>query len=269
MTAPTETVRKAHCGMCGGERNCEIRGRWGQSGGDQHFQWHTDWYILECRGCEHVFVQTASTNSEDIDHYYNEAGEWDQIHPETTAYWPALGARKRPDWFGPSGAEVPNLGSLDAALSELYGALDADLSFLSGIGIRTCFDVASELLGADPRLNFNQKLDALVQGGHIGAVDRGRLAALVDAGSASAHRGWKPSNSDLNTMMDVLEHFIAQAFVEPHRRKQLDEKVGKLAVPRRQKPASQEKVAAPAIEVGHSSNPAQLAETSVPVIGSE
>ena len=31
---------------------------------------------------------------------------------------------------------------------------------------------------------------------------------LVDAGSAAAHRGWKPSFEDLSTMMDVLEQFV-------------------------------------------------------------
>lgn len=249
MTEEQPKVRKAHCSVCGGERNCEIRGHWTQDGGDQDVQWQTHWYILECRGCEHVFVQTVSTNSEDIYHYVNEMGEEDYDHRETIRYWPARAKRARPEWLHLGGIDVPNVDPLDAALLELYAALENDLHVLAGIGIRTSFDVASELLKIDPDLSFNRKLDALVEYKHIGSVDRDRLATLVDAGSASAHRGWKPSKGDLSTMMDVLEHFIFQAFVEPYRRKQLDEKVGKLRVPRRTKRSTVDVDMIPAPEI--------------------
>jgi hypothetical protein len=108
---------------------------------------------------------------------------------------------------------------------------------LSGIGIRTSFDVAAELLGIDPAKSFEEKLDALVSGEHIGKVDRDRLETLVDAGSASAHRGWVPSADDLDTMMAILEHFVFEAFVAPARRKKLDAKAVemKAKVPARQK----------------------------------
>jgi hypothetical protein len=108
---------------------------------------------------------------------------------------------------------------------------------LSAIGIRTSFDVASELLGVDPNLSFDKKLKELVSLGKIGTVDSDRLSALIDAGSASAHRGWTPTPEDLSTMVDVLEHFVYEAFVGPARRKALDEKAKKLrtTVPTRTK----------------------------------
>jgi len=64
-TKPAETVRKAECSECGGPRNCEIRGRYDDryDDDDSGFSGNVTWYILECRGCEHVFVQTVSTNS--------------------------------------------------------------------------------------------------------------------------------------------------------------------------------------------------------------
>lgn len=232
MVEPSSEARKAHCSACGGTRNCDVRGHWPQNGSDGDYDWHTDWYLLQCRGCEHVFAQTVSTNSEDLVDYYD-GHEEVREYIETEKYWPALAGRSRPDWLRSSGLEVPDVGRLDTSLLELYAALDNDLNVLAGIGIRTSFDVASELLAVDPSKTFAEKLAALVEKGHIGAVDKGRLAALVDAGSASAHRGWRPSSADLDTMMAVLEHFIEQAFVQPHRRKQLDEKVSMLAVPGR------------------------------------
>ena len=93
---------------------------------------------------------------------------------------------------------------------------------LAAIGIRTAYDVASSLLDIDPELPFSQKLDALVASGRIGVLDKERMGILVDAGSASAHRGWRPSPADLATMMDVLEHFVTETFVNPARRAKLD-----------------------------------------------
>ena len=58
--------------------------------------------------------------------------------------------------------------------------------------------------------------------GRIAIDDKGRIEMLVDAGSASAHRGWQPTPSNLSTMMDVLEHFIQESFVAPERRRKLD-----------------------------------------------
>lgn len=221
-------TKKAHCSQCGGERNCDILGHHGESGGDGFFDWHRDWNILRCRGCEHVFVQTVATNSEDYDHYFDEYGQEAVHHDETVAYWPALSRRTVPDWIGRVSAFGEEKLPLKAALDELYGALENDLNTLASIGIRTTFDIASELLGVEPELTFAKKLDKLVDLGHIGVVDRERLAALVDAGSASAHRGWKPSQEDISIMADVLEHFIHAAIVAPEDRKLLDQRAASI-----------------------------------------
>ncbi|WP_420793558.1 DUF4145 domain-containing protein [Roseinatronobacter alkalisoli] len=97
-------------------------------------------------------------------------------------------------------------------MTELYTALDNGLVVLAGIGVRTCFDRVTELVGVDTGLSFARKLGALLEDGRIGATEKEILAALVDAGSAAAHRGWSPSSDDLRTMMDVLEQFIHRTF---------------------------------------------------------
>lgn len=231
--------RKAQCAKCAGERNCDILGHHEIRGSDGYLDWTENWYILQCRGCEHVFCQTSSTNSEDYDHYHDEYGEEAVTYHETLGYWPALLKRKRPEWFEHSSvqSDKDKDGTLSDALKKMYGALDNDLKVLSAIGVRTSFDIASELLGIDASRTFAQKLDDLVSAGHIGTVDRGRIETLIDAGSASAHRGWKPSEDDINVMLDVLEHFIFAAFVEPERRADLDKRAAavKSKVPSRKK----------------------------------
>jgi hypothetical protein len=208
-------------------RNCDIRGHYEQAGEEEEavYWWKTSWYLLQCRGCEHVFVQTISIDSEDIEQSYDSDGETQTEHTESVKYWPALSKRSRPEWMSEFGIDAENVGALDAALIELYQALNNDINMLAAIGIRTCFDIASEILGIDPDQSFKSKLDELVKTGHIGVVDQSRLETLIDAGSASAHRGWRPKSDDLSTMMEILEHFIHDAFVAPYRKKGLDAKV--------------------------------------------
>jgi hypothetical protein len=59
-------------------------------------------------------------------------------------------------------------------------------------------------------------------------LDRQRLETAVEVGNATAHRGWKPTAGDLDTMATVLEDFVFDAFVQPHRRKTLDEEAAKV-----------------------------------------
>jgi hypothetical protein len=221
-------VRKAECGKCGGERNCAILGKHQENHGDENYQEYTEWFMLKCRGCDYVFVQTVSTNSEEYYNSYAEDGSTETTHLESFKYWPALSKRKRPEWMSDYGIDAAEVEALSAAMLELYGALENDLHMLAAIGIRTAYDIASELLGIDSNLTFEKKLDALITSGRIGVLDKDRIETMVDAGSASAHRGWRPSPSDLNTMMDVLEHFVQESFVAPTRKQKLDDDAAKV-----------------------------------------
>jgi hypothetical protein len=231
-----EKILRAECSRCGGRRNCKVQGHFQAKGSNEHYQWWEDWRILQCMGCDYVFVQTISTDSESYGRDENGEIELD----EAVNYWPALAKRKRPEWMSAFGIDVPGVERLDQALVELYGALDNDLVVLAAIGIRTSFDVASDILGIDPSKSFKAKLDELVNEGRIGKADRSRIEVLVDAGSASAHRGWRPAPQDLATMTEILEHFIQDAFVAPHRKKLLDAQAAKMktTVPSRSKKAA-------------------------------
>lgn len=216
------TKLKAYCSNCGGQRNCEIKGHHAERGEDAGgaYEWHTDWYLLVCCGCEHVFAQSVSTNSEEYFQDYDHNGDVFTVHEETIKSWPARAKRPRPEWFQHGSVEtnLKNTLALDASLSELYGALDHDLNVLAAIGVRTSFDIAAEILGVDPDKIFRNKLDEMVEKNLIKDSEREHLDILVDAGSASAHRGWKPSLGDLNTLMETLEAFIYSAFVLPAKR---------------------------------------------------
>lgn len=229
-TSEPITIQKAMCSQCGGERNCDIKGSMVESWDDAAgMVWgQTTWSILQCRGCEHVFCQTIKIFSEDYQHEWDPNAQQDVlVYDEMIAYWPAISKRKSPDWFGPIGF----IGAHDRlydAMRELYVALDNDLVRLASAGVRTAFDIASELLGVNADLPFKEKLDELVASSRINAVDRERLEALTEAGSASMHRGWLPTPSDLSTMVDILEHFVHRTFVAPALEQKLTEKSASL-----------------------------------------
>jgi hypothetical protein len=82
--------------------------------------------------------------------------------------------------------------------------------------MRAVFDCASQLLGADPCQTFADKLKELVVGDKIGGEEKEILSILADAGSATAHRAWKPEDAQIETLMIALEHFLHRAFVLKH-----------------------------------------------------
>jgi hypothetical protein len=93
--------------------------------------------------------------------------------------------------------------------------------------MRTVFDRASELLGIDPEKTFKQKLNDLKVMGHITEKEVKVLTALIDAGSAAAHRGWQPKPKQLDNMITILEAFLHRAFLLEEIGAELDQGVPK------------------------------------------
>lgn len=234
---------KAHCGRCGGTRNCQVKGFHsdGASEEDGSYWWQTDWYLLVCCGCEFSFAQTISTDSETIHHGEDQDGNYSPEPIEEIELWPAKATRKRPEWFQHHRVEgTPRLKkeAINIAMNELYRSLDAGLMVLSSIGIRTAFDAACEALGIESGLQFAKKLKSLVDEGKIRASESEKLSVLIDAGSAAAHRGWEPESEQLDVQMDILEEFIFNSVVLPSREKKKADKIDRLkkAVPPKHKP---------------------------------
>ncbi|WP_309664875.1 DUF4145 domain-containing protein [Tabrizicola sp.] len=233
--------KKAYCGKCNGDRNCEIKGIHRESGSENggDFDWSMAWYLLVCRGCDYTFAQSVATDSESYPDYYDYNNEHCRDYHEMIQTWPATSKRTRPDWFQHYRIEghLVDTIALSSALNELYRALDAELLVLSSIGIRTAFDVASETLGIEPSLPFAKKLVELVASGKILTSQKEKLEILVEAGSASAHRGWQPDADQVDLQMDILEEFIYNCMVLPSRQKKKDDKIAELKKSVPQKPA--------------------------------
>lgn len=214
------------CPDCGSNR-ADVKERHLVNVNTEVYDSHTVYSILECRGCGTVYFKYCHSNSEDQHDYYDHNGEHQTEYIETVRFWPPSSGRKKPEWLDDLKLEDWILGSL---LSDVFTAISNDLDVLAAIGIRTTFDRATELIKIDPGLTFNEKLKALQEEGHITIKELSALKVLVDAGSAAAHRGWRPKAAHLDDMMSILESFLYRTFL-------LTEVAGQLEknVPARQK----------------------------------
>ena len=207
-----EKFEKGHCPRCGANRAdiaAEHKVEF-HDDSDGYFSEVTYYRVLECRGCGEHYFKSTSSNSEDFHSYTNPiTGEIEEEQYEVIHYWPPAAKRRRPEWFD----EIHSKDRiLDSLFRDVYTALSNNLGVLAAIGMRTVFDRASELLGIEPTIPFQQKLTDLTNGDHITDKERKIMESLIDAGSAAAHRGWQPTQKQLDRMMAILEAFLYRAF---------------------------------------------------------
>lgn len=135
----------------------------------------------------------------------------------STTYYPPLNFRNKPTWY-------PDLNEkYKLTLDEVYSALDNTLFYLASTGTRTALDtLIVEAVGDSGR--FEQKISLLCEKGIIDEDEKDLLIAVIDTGSASAHRGFKPDADDMNDMMKITEHIFYQVCIKPIEKKALLDK---------------------------------------------
>jgi hypothetical protein len=218
-------ILRALCPTCKAERNAFIKAEttrpWDDA--ENHERGRVHHRVLECCGCETRYFQEESVSVNDHETYYD--SELDEhVTPEhrTVTLYPRPALRGRPVWAGLLEITDETLGQL---LSETYTVLDYDLRVLAAVGARTTFDRATEVLGIDPAISFNEKLNVLLSVGEIGQGERDTLSTLTDAGNAAAHRGWRPTNQQINLIMSTLEAFLHRCFVMKGAMERLKQKI--------------------------------------------
>lgn len=225
---------KGHCPHCGPNRNANIIGsHTTEHNDDDAGIWVTRHHrLLVCRGCDNPYLQIEEVFSENIDQRQNpDTGEWERYIASTFTYWPPPSRRERPKWFdGLIGID----DTLSSLISDLYGALNADLRVPAAIAARTVFERAAELLSIEPTMSFGEKLTLLVQSGKIGEDDKIQLGILIDAGNAAAHRGWRPTLKQLDDIISLLEAFLHRSLVLDKAAQELKNRIP--AKQKRQKP---------------------------------
>lgn len=205
---------KAHCPRCNGERNCAIHGAlnvpWEWNDDRNAVNGENDHKLLRCLGCEMVFYQLTSWDSEDWDGDYTPTGEF-ELKPVVRVETHPAPERKsaRPDWAWTLSEIDPPLAAI---MDEIYRAREAGGVILPAVGLRTAFDRVTGFLKIDPALTFEEKLK-LVRASYVGEDEAAVLQVVIEAGNAAAHRGWVPAAAEFEKLLTVLEHFIHRAVV--------------------------------------------------------
>ena len=209
--AAGSTTRKGHCPKCADERTSDVvalhKSPWEDR---EQFIWGSqNYYVLRCGGCESVYFQREEFFSEDTEHRFNpQTGEYDECLRPNITHWPLPVPRPTPEWLW----KINDAG-LRNVLEEAYAAANAELFVLAAIGARTALDRAFVLNGAAESVPFVQKISALRQAGVISQEEEKLLNTCTDAGSAAAHRSWRPTPDMLNALLDGVEAFLYRVFV--------------------------------------------------------
>jgi hypothetical protein len=228
VTTPSPVEIKSSCSTCGPKSNAKVVAHhkvyWSDGPVDS---WET-YQIVECFGCNSVSFRHSSWCSEEEQQSYNdETGEIERSYPENILYWPPQpdpSARQKPRYLeAHQGVLDENLRQL---MVDLYTALDQKLNVLAAIGARAVFECSAASLGIGPNSRtFDDKLEALLINGQISSEDRKILATLTDCGNAAAHRGWRPTTNQVNTILDITENFVHRSFILGKEARQLQEVV--------------------------------------------
>jgi hypothetical protein len=156
-------------------------------------------YALKCRGCRDFSIRTEN--------WYHDGfpGEDGDGLSTTVSFQPPRLWRRPPEWLD----ELQDIDAdLHSLLEEVYSAAnDAQVRLLS-MGTRTAVDhLMNVVLGGDYGA-FEEKLSQMRTAGHITEAQKESLQIVIDAGSASSHRGYKPARQLIHAMLMTMEEGV-------------------------------------------------------------
>ncbi|SRR6266436_5542118 len=199
-------VVKAHCNKCLRETNHELYAKKQVSWAGDDMQGQESYEIVICRGCDTVRFRQVSTGSE----IYDEHGNFG----EDVSYFPSAVSRQKPTWLGGTSRFPFEQREIASLLNEVYAAIHEDLRVLAAIGIRTILDMVMTGKVGDVG-PFQAKVSAFEKAGFISPEHGKFLLETIDAGSASAHRGFRPSEENLKLLLDISENLISSIYIFP------------------------------------------------------
>ncbi|HEK3151427.1 TPA: DUF4145 domain-containing protein [Proteus mirabilis] len=206
-------IINAICPACGndsliGKRQCTVHGTVSDSWfDDENSYGETNNYrLLKCNGCQTIFLHITHTNTEDVTFDY----DYENFnYIETYSTYPDYKNKEKiPAWV----VKIQDK-TLRNIMNEMYSARSSNSLILASIGLRTAFDRSSELIGIPADKPFNVKIKLLFEQGEIGSKDMELLSVLTDAGSAAAHRGWKPNEEQFDILLNILQGFVERKIV--------------------------------------------------------
>lgn len=213
-----ENKVKTYCNECFRETNHEIKGdyskkEWDSYGSHNDESFHQiwieyTWQIVECMGCE-----TVSARFEEI---------FSEVDGISEKRYPALIARRKPEWVIDIEDET-----LEVLFDELYIAYAANALFLSTMACRTIIERIMTLKSKSDG-SFKKRLTDLERLKLITESDKGLVETALEAGHASAHRGWSPRETKtMDIVIGIIENLVEKLFILPKLSGELSKQIPK------------------------------------------
>ena len=223
LNGESKQIEKAHCNRCQGDTNHYVQSNFVKKGEDQGglIWWSDDFEILQCCGCDDVTFRRTEYFSEWEDWETGPNGEDIPVLRPRITYFPPAKWRREPRWIDQLSNEDELLGKL---LSEVYSAIHSDSVFLACTGSRALIDRIITLKVGNSG-TFPERLKMLKEKDLITGTDVDVIETALEAGHASAHRGWSAKRNELETVMNIIENLIERIFIVPTGAKDLRPKI--------------------------------------------
>jgi hypothetical protein len=196
---------QAHCNTCLGDRQHAILHEATRQWIDYDPEGHPSfietgtYQMVQCCGCEEIKVKVAIS------------GPYPQDPP---SYFPPAIFRRRPEWMTKLLFASLDGGSqkvLSDLLTELYKGLQNDMPRLSAMGVRAVLE-AVMLDKVGDQGSFLKNVAKFADEGYIAKKQVPRVMSVLDAGSATIHRGFGPSSQDVIAMVNLTENLIESIY---------------------------------------------------------
>jgi len=215
-----QKFRKAHCNTCGGERNHQVlhykRTRWEND--EASITGGTDYETLQCAGCEKVVLRESEWCSEDM-------------NGPVVRFYPPATFRPAPKWLTDFYLEFPpGQDLLHDLLKEIYVAIQNAQPYLAAMGIRALLEQIM-INKVKDNGTFTENLRKFEEAGYVSPLQRQQLETILEAGHAAIHRGYKPLEDDLATLVDLTEVLVQSIYLHGSKVRDLKSKI-----PPRKKP---------------------------------
>ena len=210
---------KSFCNVCGGLRNQHVLHELKTSGSEEieggysgsfSVSWSDTYYMLRCAGCDEVSLQ--------IDKWFS---EHDGV--ETLRFPPKI-FRQKPRWFSEITDFMSAHQEFGELLNEVYVCLQNDCPRAAAMVCRALLERIFVKEVGDQK-SFQKNLQVFEEQGKISATQKSFLTDVLEAGHASIHRGYRPSQKDLSTIVDITENLMEIIFVHEAKVSDLKKKV--------------------------------------------
>lgn len=219
-------ILKTHCNRCSGHRRHEVLHTentvWHEELDDSFYiNGSDDYKLVKCCGCETVSLVHESRMSEDTN---------DDGSPNITIYrYPAESYRAEPAWISELIWEMGlDNNFIQEYIREIYISLRNNSPRLATMGIRALLEHVMIDKVSDNG-TFNKNLNVFENKGFVSKSQRQILEQVLDAGHATIHRLFKPTQTDVGKLMDITESIIESIYINASRARDISRKVPKRA----------------------------------------